>query len=245
MSSNNILMSIHPKWCAKYYAGEKLGELRKGWFEGFEGKKFYIYCTSIKPMNITDYYEAYKATEGLIDRWVGKVIGECVCDRIDRFTAEFVDEKKHGVRYEDIRKVWVDENGEENYCIVTSNDNSNPNDCDLCRDTCLSFKDIKKYIGENFHEKKFSFLHFTNLIFYDTPKDLSDFGTTDMAAVRKCERRNQTYHKYTDTGYIKNGFYCEESGNWCTCCKTKPIKRPPQSYCYVEGINTKFRSDTL
>ncbi len=167
----SVLISTQPKWLAKEYTGEKRGELRKGWFKGCEGKKFYIYCSSVKAMNLTDYCEAHSATGGAIDDWSGKVIGEFICDRIDRFTAEFVDEKKHGLCYEDIRRVWINDDGEEEYQIITANDKNNPSGCDLCRDTCLSFEDIKAYIGENFHEKKFCYINFSNLVFYDERKN--------------------------------------------------------------------------
>lgn len=207
MNKPAIMLPVRPKWCAKEYTGEKKGELRKGWFDGCERKKFYIYCSSVKAMNLTDYCEAHIATGGAIDDWSGKVIGEFVCDRIDRFTAEFVDEKKHGVCYEDIRIILPDEYdscGEPEQRIVTANDDDNPNDCYLCKETCLTFEEIKAYIGENFHDKKFCYIHFSELKFYDTPKELSEF----------------TGRRSTRFGY-----------------EPIKITRPPQNWCSVYELN--------
>lgn len=212
MSTGDILIAIRPKWCAKEYTGEKRGELRKGWFEGCEGKRFLIYCSSVKSMNLTDYCEAHRATGGAIDDWSGKVIGEFICDRIDRFTAEFVDEKKYGVCYEDIRLHFEDDyDGEPNFRIVTSNDEDNPSDCDLCRDTCLSYEEIKAYIGENFHDKKFCYINFSNLVFYDKPRELSEFRKPI-----ECHRGKQ-----------------RENCQGCWDCE---MKTSPKSWCYVESV---------
>ncbi len=204
----SILISVRPKWCAKEYTGEKRGELRKGWFEGMDGEKFYIYCSSVKAMNLADYCEAHRATGGAIDDWSGKVIGEFTCERIDRFTAEFIDEKKHGACYEDIRKIWYDCEGEEHFTIETSADHADPSDCDLCRDSCLTYEEIKRYIGENFHDKKFSFLRFSSLVIYDTPKELGELA-----------RRKLVYDGLCGKIY-----------------KPFPLQRPPQSWCYVEEV---------
>lgn len=77
--------------------------------------------------------------------------------------------------------------------------------------------------------------HISNLVIYDEPKELGEFYIIDKEAVQNCKYRFQTYHQFTDTGYIKNGFACNYKDDWCTKCKTKPLKRPPQSWCYVES----------
>lgn len=99
------------------------------------------------------------------------------------------------------------------------------------KDTCLTDEEIKRYANG----KKLYYWHISDLKIYDKPKELGEFCTVDNEAVQKCENRVQSYHQFTDTGYIKNGFYCEETTDWCNKCKVKPIKRPPQSWCYVES----------
>ena len=143
----------------------------------------------------------------------GKVIGEFVCDRIDKYTAEFVND---GECYEDVRRVWVDDDGEEDFEIVTGNDRDNPEDCDLLKNSCLSYAELKRYIGENFHDIPFYAWHISQLKIYDNPKELSEFTPI-------C--------KYKDERCEVCVFNEEAFGG---CCRT--LTRPPQSWCYVEGL---------
>lgn len=101
--------------------------------------------------------------------------------------------------------------------------------------SCVKREDILKYSNG----KEVYGWHISDLKIYDKPKALGEFCTVDNEAVQKCENRVQSYHQFTDTGYIKNGFYCEETTDWCNKCKVKPIKRPPQSWCYVESEVTE------
>lgn len=96
--------------------------------------------------------------------------------------------------------------------------------------SCVPEKELYHYL----QGKKPYLWHISNLIIYDKPKELSEFYTVDNEAVKKCEYREQSYFQFTDTGYIKNGFVCRDKFDWCTKCRTKPITRPPQPWCYVE-----------
>ncbi len=127
--------------------------------------KCYIYCTK----------EFYRKGNGYFQgKYCGKVIGEFVCDDISKFTAEFTD----GKTYEDIRYCYLNEYEEEEEMIVVSNEWNNPNDSWICKESCLSFDDFKKYIGENFHDIPFYGWHISDLKIYDEPKELSEFGLT-------------------------------------------------------------------
>lgn len=65
-----VLMSIRPRWCEKILQGEKTVEVRKTRPTLMQTPfKVYVYCTS---------------TENRRFEGAGKVIGEFVCDRIDR-----------------------------------------------------------------------------------------------------------------------------------------------------------------
>ncbi len=80
--------------------------------------------------------------------------------------------------------------------------------------------------------------HISDLKIYDKPRELSEFFTADKEAIRQCENREQSYYAFTDTGYIKNGFYCKKKDDWCFGgCKRKVLTRPPQSWCYVEELS--------
>lgn len=77
--------------------------------------------------------------------------------------------------------------------------------------------------------------HISKLQIYDKPRELSEFAVVDKKAILQCENREQAYYAFTDTGYIKNGFYCKEKDDWCFGgCKRKMLAHPPQSWCYVE-----------
>lgn len=95
----------------------------------------------------------------------------------------------------------------------------------LIRDiTCLTDKQIEDYLGE----KDGYGWHISYLKIYDKPKELSEF-------VRKCEIPNG------DIGcrgceYFVNykGYEYDESD--CGCDGIRPLKRPPESWCYVKDI---------
>ena len=135
----------------------------------------------------------------------GKVIGEFVCDGV--YITNPIEESQTVVRHYP-RLWWYDG-----------------------ADDCMHYTELEDYL-----QWKIGYgWHISDLVIYDKPRELSEFYTVDIEAVRSCKNRHQTYHQFTDTGYIKNGFYCEETGDWCKKCKTKPITRPPQSWCYVES----------
>ena len=100
----------------------------------------------------------------------------------------------------------------------------------LYKASCLNFDEMFSYLGEGVGYG----WHISDLKIYDKPKELSEFAVADKDAIRQCENREQVYNAFTDTGYIKNGFYCKEKDDWCFGCKRKPLARVPQSWCYVE-----------
>lgn len=81
--------------------------------------------------------------------------------------------------------------------------------CSEYKKSCLSVDKIKEYAKG----KQLYSWHISNLIIYDEPKELSVFNS--------CNR----VHKQPDCKYIG---VCEE-------CPYAELKRPPQSWCYVEA----------
>ena len=129
-----------------------------------------------------------------------------------------------------IREIFRDYDNPDDECrdfkILTSNDEDNPDNCELCKKSCLSFYDFKNYIGEGFC-KTFYGWHISDLVIYDKPKELSEFAT-------KC-------NKNCETGCCDCEYYhfeaFESAMGVMECCRVdglKPLKRPPQSWCYVE-----------
>lgn len=78
---------------------------------------------------------------------------------------------------------------------------------DVGESTCLTFTEMKEYLGNN---KGYAW-HISKLKIYDTPKELGDFS-----------RHDNSY----DNAF---GWAFEDK------LKRVPLKRPPQSWCYVES----------
>lgn len=169
-----VLISIHPKWVEKIASGEKTIKVCKTRPTLETPFKCYIYCTYGNPK---DNYCLGKR---------GEVIGEFVCDRIEKFS--------------------VFENGAVQYW----------NYYDLEK-SCLTYDEISNYIGKN---KQGYGWHISNLKIYDKPKELSEFWSAD-----KCP--------YASTDGCTYKYYCFRAGQTKRCGNT--LKRPPQSWCYVEG----------
>lgn len=78
----SVLISIQPKWCELIASGRKTIEVRKTRPKMETPFKCYIYCTSVKKLNLEEYCRVHISTGGTIDDWCDKVIGEFVCDYI-------------------------------------------------------------------------------------------------------------------------------------------------------------------
>lgn len=230
-----VLLSIRPKWCELIASGKKTIEVRKTRSKIETPFKCYIYCT--KPKMVTKYvfkpedYPEYMRPEKTVFCKVpdasspfcsevngnGKVIGEFVCDEIKTYPADDF------VGAEDLDGTIITEpkDGVFAYWIPEE------------KETCLPYEKILAY-GNG---KTLYGWHISDLKVYDKPRELSEFAVADKEAIQQCEYREQSYYAFTDTGYIKNGFYCKKKDDWCFGeCKRKALTRPPQSWCYVEEL---------
>ena len=180
----------------------------------------------------------------------GKVIGEFVCDRIDEYRAEFTDLQYSDARHKEVCQntiKWVEDLDEEDgvvYRYETSNEEDNPDDCKFLKESCLTFNEVRKYIGETFFDIPFYGWHITELKIYDKPKELSEFYPIKPKRIKDWTDKDDCayckYHKWVGSmqEYVEKGKpMCEK----CTlgkpepiCEYTPPITRPPQSWCYVE-----------
>ena len=234
----SVLISIGPKWCELIASGKKTIEVRKTRPKIETPFKCYIYCT--KPKMITKYvfkpedYPEYMRPEKTVFCKVpdasspfcsevngnGKVIGEFVCDRIELFDSA-ASEFAYAVAPSDIS------------CVMPMSEDKSMKICN--KQGCMSNDDVISYFGDE--DWKAYFWHISDLKIYDNPKELSEFTASDKKAIRQCKNREQSYYAFTDTGYIKNGFYCNKKDDWCFGeCKRKALTRPPQSWCYVDEL---------
>lgn len=88
--SKAVMLSIRPKWCEKIASGEKTIEVRKTRPKLPTPFKCYIYCTSVKSMNLQDYVDAISSAAA-VDDWSGKVIGEFMCYATIAISVEYSD----------------------------------------------------------------------------------------------------------------------------------------------------------
>lgn len=191
-----VMLSIRPKWCDRIATGEKTIEIRKSKPKLEPPFKCYIYCTKAKhyfaeyglygdelfriptgevkfgcSMEISCYDGPNKYNK---DNFLnGKVIGEFLCDRIEEFESEFYSSDNV---LNAIYRVVEDEDypGERIYTSIATNEEDSENYW-ICTQSCLSFDEIKEYVGYDKSEKTFYGWHISKLVIYDKPKELSDF----------------------------------------------------------------------
>lgn len=92
-------------------------------------------------------------------------------------------------------------------------------------DACLTENEAEKFSNG----KDLYGWHISDLVIYDKPKELREFtrfceGISGKAGCRGCEY-------YYEENNESIGHYEE-----CCCDNFRPLKRPPQSWCYVEAI---------
>lgn len=155
-----------------------------------------------------EFQEKYRAH-------MGKVGMRFVCERTEEYHTEFYENDDV---YQEIRSYWLDEDREEDWHIVTTNERANPDDCDLLKKACLTFNEIKRYIG--YGSDKFYALYISDLKIYDKPKILREFFKVGKYAACIYGDKTCIYSRITD---------------FCRTCEFE-IRRPPQSWFYVEEI---------
>ena len=142
----SIVLSVKPIHCRNILSGKKTIELRKRKPAVDPPFRVYMYMTGYG------------------------VVAEYICDEVYEYEAEFYD---NDIYYQDIRQVnYIDD--DISYTIVATNEAENPNDYEFCQRTCLSFDEIKEYVGVEL--KRFFGWNISKLQLYTAPKRLSDFG---------------------------------------------------------------------
>ena len=216
MPKKAVMISIRPEWCHLIAQGKKTVEVRKTKPEMGVPFKCYIYCT------LSGCNEFFRdVLGGDVAAWnrskmadmKGMVCGEFVCRNIDNDTLS---------------------------SLIVKEDAEN-----ILQGTCLTKKELLQYLGyeptkNNFFQKHYEFFcwNISDLVIYDKPKRIAEFAVIDNEAVQMCFNRQlagQPEYVTQNDGWLKGGYICHKNGepDWCTKCKTKPLKRPPQSWCYV------------
>ena len=222
----SVMISIQPKWCELIALGNKTVEVRKTRPKIEAPFKCYIYCTKTKTIGDFILCKSKENAElfglntakGINKGFAqvedihlnGKVIGEFVCDDLE---------------------MLFDTNGNpKNYMAEILPD--------ILKRTALTYKEFQLYVNGRASKNSIYGWHISDLVVYDKPKELSEFCISDNSAIQSCEHRQitgQPEYKTAHNGWIKGSYICNKSGEltWCEKCKTKPLTRPPQSWCYV------------
>ena len=225
----SVLISIQPYYVFLIIARamgwnipqEKTVEVRKDFPKDTAwDKRVHIYCSK----NRKSFNRIPKQYQPFMAKLLGKVIGEFVCDKIDKYSCEFWNDtldfmdKDHAM--EQIRHSYYDDPDdwecEEEFEYVTGNEVDNPDDCELCKQSCLTYAEIRNYIGIG--DKIFYGWHISDLKIYDKPKELGEFRKVKVNCYEMPCQCCNFYHKDKD-----GLFDCDNI-----------ITRPPQAWCYVE-----------
>ena len=221
-----VLMSMQPNWCALVGSGKKKDEIRKTKPTQETPFKVLIYCTANK-QGTKDLLEIH-GTDGIIRKANCKVIGEFVCDSITHYDAELWDDET----FECIQEIYEPDDfaeyGEYEHKLIADNSDDDWKRNPLVKTSCVSIEELRKYLGQGFHD--FYAWHISDLVIYDKPKELTDFIIPSKIGC--CNDGKCSGCRWFDSG---NGFDVEDDCHAPFCTdEYKPLKRPPQSWCYVE-----------
>lgn len=217
------MISIQPQWVEKILNGEKTIEIRKTMPKCELPCKVYIYCTQgqmLHDMKSEEYWDgkrfAYGSNKSNNVIWSstpfvnGKVVAEFTLNKITTHLHNFID-------CED----------EEGYNFLVEDVKKAGFNTEI--DGLLDFDKFVEEYGEG---KPLYAWHIDNLKIYDKPKELSEFS--GFIPNNKCEKHKKGFNCNKCDAYDKEHdtclalYYCH-----------KPIKRPPQSWCYVEDMESK------
>lgn len=216
----SVLISIQPRWCEKIATGEKTIEVRKTKPKLKTPFKCYIYQTKLGKVGTGIFFYGIELKGK--NKNNGKVIGEFICDEIDAY--------KKGETITELRKKI------------------------LFKNSCLTGEQLYEYA----FDKTFYVWHISQLKIYDKPKELSEFKTTTPCKQAYYFDIDGEIGWYCKDGYTKDAvidkekdeeeciyFDCPPCGGesneyedyaYCLCNGYKPLKRPPQSWCYAEEL---------
>lgn len=194
-----ILLSIRPEHVVNILNGKKTIEIRKYIPKCKLPCEVYVYCckspqTLLEVIDVGEnimydycndtgkkifvkndkyWFVNIKCVDGKIRNVVldlcGKVVAKFTLKYVDEYEAEFCDDDC----YESIKLVDRDEEDITEY-YITSNEEKNPSDNILCKDSCLTFDEIKKHVGIGINT--FYAWHIDDLVIFDKPKELSKYS---------------------------------------------------------------------
>lgn len=229
-----ILMAIKPQYLFKILNGEKTIEIRKTIPNCELPIDVYLYCTKEKnefdklEKQDGEYYYGDPCYTGWERKLNGKVVAKFTLNEIDKYIAEFTENDC----YEDVRYVYLNEDGEEESEIIFTNEVED----DILESwkfpkSCVKYRELRKYVGIGF-DKPFYAWHIDSLEIFNKAMELSDFYKNDYEMLKEdlesigCNSNNCLYK--VDNSILGDDGYC----NFDFCPKLK-ITKSPQSWQYV------------
>lgn len=209
--SKAVMLSIRPKWCEKIISGEKTVEVRKNRPKLETPFKCYIYCTqasvryqTICGCHVLNSDELYRHPEHGIKH--GDSIELMLCENYTK--DNFLNGKIIGEFTCD--RIYKIDKDSTDFLFKAGGlsvyKQAAEEKCGLC--VAMTDDELHGYLG---HCQGYGW-HISGLKIYDTPKELSEFSRPFENCIDKV---------------------CDEFG--CASCENGGhIKRPPQSWCYVE-----------
>lgn len=240
----SVLISIQPYWVFLIIARlmgwnipqEKTVEIRKDFPKDTAwDKHVYIYCSK----NRKSFNRIPAQYQPSMEKFLGKVIGVFFCDKIDEYNCEFWGKDDYMSPFHAMEQIrildYVDEDDFDwkEYDYVTGNEVENPDDCKLCKESCLKYSEIRDYVGIG--DKIFYGWHISDLKIYDTPRELGEFscfgfkrmGYSNCICANEACKYREKQNSYYDPPICTYG-----NGKQMNC----QLTRPPQSWCYVEEL---------
>lgn len=191
----SILISIQPYWVFLIIAKamgwniekEKTVEVRKNYpkAEAWD-KTAKIYCSK----NKNSFAMIPKEYQPLMQQFIGKVIGEFVCNDIECFTTDYRADEEQTDR--------------------------------ISVQSCLTWGDLFEY---EYNSPCLFAWHVSDLVIYDKPKELRGFKRPCTAKDVPNDCKSCKFY-FPGTAFAEP--YCRDG--------ERELKRPPQSWCYVEMV---------
>ena len=208
-----VLMSVRPKWCELITSGKKLVEIRKTKPKLETPFKVYIYCTLPPQEELFTHGCIREYANELIRLQDGRIVYDygmrLCCDIEGRpYTRDnFLCQKVIG-EFECDQIDEIAYSPEMHGKYISDID-------DIHYVSCVNFEQMFDYLADGYGYA----WHISDLVIYDKPKELSCFYVW-----KKC-------NSCRDTGYESVACQYDED-----CKVPVVILRPPQSWCYVEGL---------
>ena len=234
--TNTILLSCTPKECELIFNGKQTLLPRKSLPPKISAPfTVLIYCNKAKNKSLNSLYqlpdraELYRGYSKMNEEFIlqeanfldGKVIGSFTCHNLSHYASEFWDDST----YESISELYepldFSESGEyENYCLGVNGECNHHGD-EFFDKACMTWQELRNYIGTGL--RQFYGYGITRATLFDRPRQVSEYRSP---CTRDIHCAGCSYGEITQKqDYIE------------IICNRPQLSRPPQSWCYVEGVS--------